>query len=84
MRLEIATHGLDMLMVRAGGDLQIFAPRADRGLASLLEPDAIAIRSSLPNVSLVSAVQNQRGITVVAGFVGGGLQPILFKNIRFR
>lgn len=63
---NVGKHGLDLLMVRAGGDVQIFAPRADRGLASLLEPDAIAIRS-LPNVSLVSAVQNQRGITVVTG-----------------
>jgi hypothetical protein len=24
------------------------------------------------------------GAAVLAGFVGGGLQPILFKNIRFR
>ena len=64
---NVRKHGLDMLMVRAGGDVQIFAPRADRGLASLLGEDAVAIRATLPNVALVSAVQNQRGITVVAG-----------------
>ncbi|HUF28715.1 MAG TPA: ABC transporter permease [Gemmatimonadaceae bacterium] len=63
----VQKHGLDMMMVRAGGDVQVFAPRADRGLASLLEEDARAIRSTVPNIALVSAVQNQRGITVVAG-----------------
>jgi len=64
---NVRKHGLDMLMVRAGGDVQVFAPKADRGLASLLEADAIAVRTTLPNVVLVSAVQNQRGINVVAG-----------------
>jgi putative ABC transport system permease protein len=63
----VQKHGLDMVMVRAGGDVQVFAPRADRGLASLLEDDAQAIRNSVPFVTLVSPVQNQRGITVVAG-----------------
>jgi putative ABC transport system permease protein len=63
----VKKHGLDMVMVRAGGDVQVFAPRADRGLASLLEEDAQAIRNSVPHVTLVSPVQNQRGITVVAG-----------------
>lgn len=63
----VRKHGLDMVMVRAGGDVQVFAPRADRGLASLLDEDAQAIRNSVPHVTLVSPVQNQRGITVVAG-----------------
>ncbi len=63
----VQKHGLDMLMVRAGGDVQVFAPKADRGLASLKEEDAVEIRASLPGISLVSAVQNQRGINVVAG-----------------
>ncbi|MEX2178451.1 MAG: ABC transporter permease [Gemmatimonadaceae bacterium] len=62
----VQKHGLDMMMVRAGGDVQVFAPRADRGLASLLEEDAAAIRATVPNVVLASAVQNQRGINVVA------------------
>lgn len=62
----VQKHGLDMIMVRAGGDVQVFAPRADRGLASLMEEDAQAIRT-VPHVTLVSPVQNQRGITVVAG-----------------
>jgi putative ABC transport system permease protein len=64
---NVQKHGLDLIMVRAGGDVQIFAPRADRGLASLMEEDARVIRSGIPGVTLVSAVQNQRGITVVAG-----------------
>lgn len=63
----VQKHGLDMIMVRAGGDVQVFAPRADRGLASLMEEDAAAIRTSVPHVVLVSPVQNQRNITVVAG-----------------
>jgi putative ABC transport system permease protein len=61
----VAKHGLDMLMVRAGGEVQVFAPQADRGLATLFEADARAIEAEVPGVELVSAVQNQRGITVV-------------------
>lgn len=61
----VSKHGLDMIMVRAGGEVQIFAPQADRGLAVLVESDARAIESEVPNVAMVSAVQNQRGITVV-------------------
>jgi putative ABC transport system permease protein len=63
----VQKHGLDMVMVRAGGDVQVFAPQADRGLASLMEGDARAIAADIPNVELVSVVQNQRGITIVAG-----------------
>ena len=61
----VEKHGLDMLMVRAGGEVQVFAPQADRGLATLFEADARAIEAEIPGVELVSAVQNQRGITVV-------------------
>ncbi len=61
----VRNHGLDLLMVRAGGDVQIFAPQADRGLASLVEADARAIEAEVPNVEMVSVVQNQRGINVV-------------------
>ncbi len=60
-------HGLDMIMVRAGGDVQVFAPTADRGLTVLMEPDARAIENEVPNVRIVSAVQNKRGISVVNG-----------------
>jgi putative ABC transport system permease protein len=62
---EVARHGLDMVMVRAGGEEQVFAPTADRGLASLSEADARAIAEEVPNVVMVSAVQNARGIDVV-------------------
>lgn len=61
----VERHGLDMVMVRAGGDVQVFAPQADRGLASLVEADARAIEAEVPHIDLVSAVQNQRGISVV-------------------
>jgi putative ABC transport system permease protein len=61
----VANHGLDMLMVRAGGEVQVFAPTADRGLTVLVEGDARAIEAEIPNVTLVSAVQNQRDISVV-------------------
>lgn len=61
----VEKHGLDMLMVRAGGEVQVFAPQADRGLAVLVEADARAIEAEIPGVNLVSAVQNQRDITVV-------------------
>jgi putative ABC transport system permease protein len=63
----VERHGLDMIMVRAGGEVQVFAPTADRGLAVLMEPDARAIETELAGVEMVSAVQNQRGITVVNG-----------------
>jgi putative ABC transport system permease protein len=62
----VSKAGLDMVMVRAGGEVQVFAPRADRGLAALFVEDARAI-ATLPNVEMTSAVQNQRGITVVSG-----------------
>jgi len=61
----VERHGLDLVMVRAGGDVQVFAPQADRGLASLLEGDARAIEAEVPYVDLVSGVQNLRGISVV-------------------
>lgn len=61
----VEKHGLDMLMVRAGGEVQVFAPQADRGLAVLVEADARAIEAEIPGVNLVSAVQNQRDVTVV-------------------
>ena len=61
----VERHGLDMIMVRAGGEVQVFAPQADRGLASLLEGDVRAIEAEVPYVDLVSGVQNSRGINVV-------------------
>jgi putative ABC transport system permease protein len=61
----VEKHGLDMVMVRAGGEVQVFAPHSDRGLASLVEADARAIEAEVPYVDLVSAVQNLRGINVV-------------------
>jgi putative ABC transport system permease protein len=63
----VARHGLDMIMVRAGGEVQVFAPTADRGLKVLVEPDARAIEAAIPDVTMISPVQNQRGITVVHG-----------------
>jgi putative ABC transport system permease protein len=63
----VAKHGLDMIMVRAGGEAQVFAPQADRGLASLMEEDARAIEAEVPGVEVASVVQNQRGISVVFG-----------------
>lgn len=62
---RVARHGMDMLMVRAGGDVQVFAPTADRGIAALSAEDARAIESSIRNVRLVSETQNQRDIDVV-------------------
>lgn len=61
----VGKHGLDLIMVRAGGDVQVFAPRADRGIESLFEEDARSIAAELPNVSMVSPVQNQRGLHAV-------------------
>jgi len=60
----VRVHNLDMVMVRAGGDEQIFAPTADRGLASLFEADARAIEAEIPNIQLVSVVQNKRDINL--------------------
>jgi putative ABC transport system permease protein len=62
----VAKHGLDMIMVRAGGEVQVFAPGADRGLSVLFAEDAHAIESEIPGVRMTSPVQNQRGIPVVA------------------
>ena len=57
--------GLDMVMVRAGGEVQVFAPTTDRGLTVLLDSDARAIEAEIGGVLMVSSVQNQRGVTVV-------------------
>lgn len=61
----VRVHNLDMIMVRSGGEVQIFAPQADQGFASLLEADARAVETEVPNLELVSAVQNQRNINIV-------------------
>lgn len=61
----VGKHGLDMLMVRAGGEVQVFAPRADRGLSVLFPEDARAIEAEVPNIRMVSTVANQRGIEAV-------------------
>jgi putative ABC transport system permease protein len=84
----VARHGLDMIMVRAGGEEQVFAPQADRGLASLLEGDAEAIAAELPFVEMVSGVQNARGVTVVYGdrsvvTRGFGVEPDWFEIRRW-
>jgi putative ABC transport system permease protein len=63
----VARHGLDMIMVRAGGETQVFAPRADRGLTVLMAEDARAIAAEVPGVRQVSVVQNQRGLVAVYG-----------------
>jgi ABC-type antimicrobial peptide transport system permease subunit len=61
----VQVHNLDMIMVRAGGEVQIFAPQQDRGLASLMEPDARAIEAEIADIGKVSVVQAQRGIDLV-------------------
>ena len=58
-------HNLDMIMVRAGGDVQVFAPRADRGLSTLFPEDARAIEREIPNIDLVSVTQNKRNVNLV-------------------
>jgi putative ABC transport system permease protein len=63
----VQRHGMDMIMVRSGGAVQVFAPRADQGIAGLTEGDARAIEAEIPGVVMASAVQNQRGFDVVAG-----------------
>jgi putative ABC transport system permease protein len=57
-------HNLDMIMVRAGGEVQVFAPQTDRGLVTLMPDDARAIEAEIPNVEMVSVVQAQRGVDV--------------------
>jgi putative ABC transport system permease protein len=61
----VETHNLDMIMVRAGGDAQIFAPTADRGLSSLFPEDARAIEKEIPNIDVISGTQNKRGVNLV-------------------
>ena len=61
----VQDHNLDMIMVRAGGDVQVFAPTADRGLSTLFPEDARAIEKEISNVDLVSVTQNKRGVKLV-------------------
>jgi putative ABC transport system permease protein len=60
-------HGLDMMMVRSGGEVQVFAPRSDRGHAVLFESDARAIEAEVPGIEMLSVTQSQRDIEIVAG-----------------
>jgi putative ABC transport system permease protein len=84
----VQVHNLDMIMVRAGGEVQIFAPQADRGLASLTEPDARAIEAEIAGIGKVSVVQAQRGVNLVYGDRNAltrvfGVDPG-FSDIRYR
>ena len=84
----VQVHNLDMIMVRAGGDAQIFAPTADRGLASLSEADARAIEAEIANIELVSGTQNKRDVNVVfedraLKTRGFGVEPG-WADIRYR
>lgn len=84
----VQVHNLDMIMVRAGGEVQIFAPQADRGLASLTEPDARAIEAEISDIGKVSVVQAQRGINLVYADRSAvtrvfGVDPG-FSEIRYR
>jgi putative ABC transport system permease protein len=84
----VQVHNLDMIMVRAGGDVQIFAPTADRGLASLSEADARAIEAEIANIELVSGTQNKRDVNVVfedraLKTRGFGVEPG-WADIRYR
>lgn len=72
----IAKHGLDMIMVRAGGVRQVFAPTTDRSIASLSEADAQAMEASIGNIVKISPVQNARGWRTSYG--GKTLQPRVF------
>src|SRR6185436_20961209 len=51
----VQVHNLDMIMVRAGGEVQIFAPQQDRGLAALTEPDARAIEAEISDIGKVAS-----------------------------
>ena len=61
----VRNHSLDMIMVRSGGEVQIFAPQAERGLAALFPEDARAIQAQIPNIELISVVQNKSDIHLV-------------------
>jgi putative ABC transport system permease protein len=84
----VQVHNLDMIMVRAGGEVQVFAPQADRGLASLVNEDARAIEAEIADIGKVSVVQAQRGINLVNGDRSAitrvfGVDPG-FSEIRYR
>ena len=64
---RVAKHGPDMIMVRPGGEKQVFMAETDRPKASLAPEDADAIEASFPGVLRVAKVQNERGWDVVYG-----------------
>jgi putative ABC transport system permease protein len=63
----VARQGWDLIMIRAGGAKQVFAPTTDRTIASLVEADEQAIENSVGNIRYISSVQNQRGWEVING-----------------
>jgi putative ABC transport system permease protein len=63
----VSKHQLDMIMIRAGGEVQVFMPSADRGLDALREADVRAIETEISGVTMASGVQNKRGVDVIFG-----------------
>jgi putative ABC transport system permease protein len=61
----VRNHSLDMILVRSGGEVQIFAPQVERGLAALFPEDASAIQAQIPNIELMSVVQNKSDVHIV-------------------
>jgi len=57
---RVGKHGNDMVMVRPGGTMQVFAPDKDRALVSLKPEDTAAIEERLSNIRRIASVQNER------------------------
>ncbi|MBC8874320.1 MAG: ABC transporter permease [Planctomycetes bacterium] len=57
---RVGKHGNDMIMVRPGGTMQVFAPDKDRALVSLKPEDTATIEERLSNIRRIASVQNER------------------------
>jgi len=57
---RVGKHGNDMVMVRPGGTLQVFAPDKARALVSLKPEDTAPIEERLSNIRRIASVQNER------------------------
>ena len=64
---KASKHGNDMIMVRPGGEKQVFMAEKDTTKVSLSTEDTEAIGASIPNVLRMASTQNERNWDVAYG-----------------
>ena len=77
----VERHGLDMVMVRAGGDVQVFAPQADRDAAEQHEHPVLGLQPGEDVVAEARCADGRRQRRHAVREFGVLLRP-LCRSIR--